>query len=539
MATMDLRSIINNEGGENSRQNKAQPATPVQARPSSGQYREYSQHSQPSLGGQASQDYGAQTPQFAPLTAYQGGFQGRPSAPPPLQPPNNDLRSPAASSHYSAHSPFRNTPSSSTSGGQYPFPQNITPHSPAQAHQYPNSQNHRESYPQPDVPSQPQRLSYPHASPVPLTPPIGTSNNTYPFLHNQRSQSAHSNSTPSSAQSQSTFYPQQLQESPVASSAFHEQPQRSQPPTPLGPPISSQRSSTGGHPLPTSPYQQRSQTLAVLSQEQTKNEQISPSPSMQAVPVTPSSYNQDRPPITETRRISEGEREHSMSVSPKTTVFGMSRSQSLNQAATSEPDTGPVSSKRKMDDRQSSESRTYPNLQNGDQSSSNQSQSPQQRKKRRRYNEPPIWARSWLSRAKNNPPKPVSIPQVNGKLEVRPGPEPSRPQIVSREPIPSPPVAKFDDLLGPWEPSISDSTPVNDLTRAVADFLYIQVVNRPDWGELESRGVQVEIEAKLGQLIDKETNQRYYLPVTTECVLAPSNRISFRSSMTEVFPIRS
>lgn len=134
---------------------------------------------------------------------------------------------------------------------------------------------------------------------------------------------------------------------------------------------------------------------------------------------------------------------------------------------------------------------------------------------------------------------PASSGQVNGKLAAHalPTPTPTQPQPSRQEAGVSPATTKFDDILGPWEPSISDTTPVNDLTKAIADFLYLEVVNRNDWGELESRGVAVEIEAKLGQLIDKETNQRYYLPVLSECVLAPSNRISFRSSMTEVCPL--
>jgi polynucleotide 5'-triphosphatase len=68
----------------------------------------------------------------------------------------------------------------------------------------------------------------------------------------------------------------------------------------------------------------------------------------------------------------------------------------------------------------------------------------------------------------------------------------------------------------------------------VADFLYMNVVSRDDIGELSSRGIEVEIEAKLGQLIDKDTNERYRLPVMSECLLAENQRVSFRSSMTEV-----
>jgi hypothetical protein len=89
-------------------------------------------------------------------------------------------------------------------------------------------------------------------------------------------------------------------------------------------------------------------------------------------------------------------------------------------------------------------------------------------------------------------------------------------------------------FLGPWEESILGSKPNEMMTKLVADFLYTNVVSRSDLGELGSRGVEIEIEAKLGQLIDRETNDRFYLPVDSECILKSNSRVSFRSSMTEV-----
>jgi hypothetical protein len=130
----------------------------------------------------------------------------------------------------------------------------------------------------------------------------------------------------------------------------------------------------------------------------------------------------------------------------------------------------------------------------------------------------------------------ASTSQINGSPAAKPPAPPPPAQAIKPEPVGPQGVAvtRYDDILGPWEPSISDTTPVNDITKVIADFLFLEVVNRNDWGELQSRGVQVEIEAKLGQLIDKDTNQRYWLPVASECVLAPTSRVSFRSSMTEV-----
>ena len=39
--------------------------------------------------------------------------------------------------------------------------------------------------------------------------------------------------------------------------------------------------------------------------------------------------------------------------------------------------------------------------------------------------------------------------------------------------------------------------------------------------------VEIEIEAKLGHIVDKETNERYRLPVKTECVLMENSRVGF------------
>jgi hypothetical protein len=93
-------------------------------------------------------------------------------------------------------------------------------------------------------------------------------------------------------------------------------------------------------------------------------------------------------------------------------------------------------------------------------------------------------------------------------------------------------------VLGAWEPCVVDPPPVNDVTKAVADFLYLNVIDRPDWGELKAHGVEVEIEAKLGCLIDrtKSSDSRYFLPVQSEAVLQPGAPVQFKSSMQEVRP---
>lgn len=75
--------------------------------------------------------------------------------------------------------------------------------------------------------------------------------------------------------------------------------------------------------------------------------------------------------------------------------------------------------------------------------------------------------------------------------------------------------------------------PSEEIIRTISDFLFDEVVRREDVGA----GAVLEIEAKLGQLIDKNTNERLRLPVTSECILSPrvtGLKITFKSSMTEV-----
>lgn len=171
--------------------------------------------------------------------------------------------------------------------------------------------------------------------------------------------------------------------------------------------------------------------------------------------------------------------------------------------------------------------------------------SPQQpARKRIRYTEPPIWAQSVRGR-KSIYAAGVSRPnpKPNGKRAMVNVTAHAAPPLIKCETNGhrqiSPSVGANDDaphpshMLGPWEWSILKDRPQDQMTKIVADWLFLNVVSRSDFGELSSRGVEIEIEAKLGQLIDRETNYRYVLPVQTECVLENNGGLAFRSSMTE------
>jgi hypothetical protein len=165
----------------------------------------------------------------------------------------------------------------------------------------------------------------------------------------------------------------------------------------------------------------------------------------------------------------------------------------------------------------------------------------------------PPWAESLRDRAPAHPnrvlyqPIPHSGPQANGKPDRQSAPtdhvqsrHASPEEKRTAAPITPAQSAPSDagnqwGLLGPWEPSITNSVPQEQFTKAVADFLFQYVILNEDMGEIQSRGVKFEVEAKLGMLIDKSTNQRVDLPVHSECVLNDSgNWLGFRSTMTEL-----
>lgn len=93
----------------------------------------------------------------------------------------------------------------------------------------------------------------------------------------------------------------------------------------------------------------------------------------------------------------------------------------------------------------------------------------------------------------------------------------------------------FNGKYFPWEPSVDNQKPIDLFSKAIGDFIFFNVLSNRNLEEIRSRNVQFEIEAKLGIIIDKATNDRIVLPVRAgECVMSDEARIAFRSSMTEV-----
>lgn len=296
---------------------------------------------------------------------------------------------------------------------------------------------------------------------------------------------------------------------------------------------------------------------------------------------------------------SRSDRERSMSVSPKTRVpslpsnGGSHRPLSANSDSTPynaqrlppaptnnntmEPQNAAISTKRKLeqrdlgsDDLENDRKRPPPPQMNGNHATSAppgmvaQASGPVAvpRRKRVKYDHIPVWAQS----TKTRPPvktRNFSLKHhirqhgnsgslangsnqhdTSGSIKVEhtsrhPSPEVIRSAgVKTEEPnnINTKGSLVFNGQPFPWEPSISNETPMNIVSREVADFLAYSVLQFEGSSELQKVGAQFEIEAKLGIIIDKMTNQRIYFPGVKagECVLEEGGRVAFRSSMTEV-----
>ncbi|EXA50978.1 mRNA-capping enzyme subunit beta [Fusarium oxysporum] len=527
---------------------------------------------------------------YPPQSPYQapGPYPGRP-APPPLQPTGSfhDPRSPSVQTP--GQSPYRTstTPSAVAAAAGYPFPPTQSPGemaSPVQRHQYsPTQYATRESFSQ-GPQSVPPGHAPGHYPPTQQQHPQSSIPQTQQYL-NQRppsaSHSAHSTPTPTSAQPHHP-YGSFAQGSPVTASRpppaeFNRQP--SQPPTPVGPPLSAgsrQASVTGGFTQPSSPYQQRlSYTGAPIPQGQAQAQaqvQSSPPPPLHAKRIS-SSYGSPAPDVHR-RSQSHSERAPSPSVSPKSRVPSIQSNHDplaasaaadakakLAQSAPIPQPTQPMAidteraatpAKRKLEDRDSprqepEEKRMKPSEVNGGVAVKRESESASSSvpaaaavKKRRRYSQPPIWAQD--ARKMNSMPTNANFvlqkrvhSHLNGKKEnARPSRHAS-PETNRGNPPPHVPVAEPgpQEILGAWEPSLTGLKPFEDVSRQVADFLFLNVINTPDMREISSRGIQFEIEAKLGTLIDRDTNQRVDRGIASECVLMDNSRVAFKSSMTE------
>ncbi|KAK4111741.1 mRNA triphosphatase CET1 [Canariomyces notabilis] len=501
----------------------------------------------------------------------------------PVPSPFRQTPTPSISSAGGYPFPTQQTPTSPVQRHQFP---------PAPAY-------HRDSYPQPPGPAvmtgPPATAPYMQGPRIPQTPPIATPGATQPYLH--RSQSAQSTPTPTSAHSQHAQYGAPFtQGSPVATprplpQVDQQQRQSSQPPTPgAAVPLSARPAQVVGYGQPPSPYQQRLPGNVFHPVPQASPALPPPPPALPRHSITQGVYD---PQSQEPHRGQQpqSDRERSVSVSPKTRVPSLPstsgrpstsatelearHSQAHHTAMTAsiehdaKRDRAATPAKRKLEDRELQpeelerrDTRPAPFEDSHGRAGHADAGGPVPRphmpikaqKKRKVYRTVPPWAQSLRDRVPTHPnyvlarPLPHSGPQVNGKPDRQAGrpeqqplsrhqsPEEKR-SMAPQTPGPNvlPETANPWGPLGPWEASITNSVPQEGFTKAIADFLFQYIILNPDINEIQGRGVKFEIEAKLGTLISKDTNQRLNLPVLTECVINDGgNWLGFRSSMTEI-----
>lgn len=226
-----------------------------------------------------------------------------------------------------------------------------------------------------------------------------------------------------------------------------------------------------------------------------------------------------------------------MSVSPKTRPPSIPSGNDHVRAPSEAMDRATTPAKRKMEDRDDE-----PKV-NGERpaKTSKKQDTPAKGPIRRRYPAPPIWAQSARTLGERLPNKPNFVLQkrahahVNGAKPVVTQPPPQRdaPRDAPRESAP-PSAHPAQDLLGDWEPTITNLGPPEDIPRVVADFLFFNIIKNPSAHEIESRGIKFEVEAKLGTLIDRDTgDQRVERGLLSEAILADPSRVAFKSRMTE------
>ncbi|KAL5622076.1 hypothetical protein BROUX41_006021 [Berkeleyomyces rouxiae] len=176
------------------------------------------------------------------------------------------------------------------------------------------------------------------------------------------------------------------------------------------------------------------------------------------------------------------------------------------------------------------------------------------KKRKTRHDHPPVWARKVSG-------KDTTIKHINFQLRKHPKPtgslvsnssnpaaatgrhaspdnarnppsttsQPQSTAAAATAPAPSAPAV----FIKGWEPCMTGQKPLAEMPRAVADWIFLNVIQSTEGQEAVRNGGSIEVEAKLGVLIDKDTNERVQPFVATECLLQDNPRITFRSAMTE------
>ncbi|QKX53690.1 uncharacterized protein TRUGW13939_00770 [Talaromyces rugulosus] len=185
------------------------------------------------------------------------------------------------------------------------------------------------------------------------------------------------------------------------------------------------------------------------------------------------------------------------------------------------------------------------------------------KRKKIRYDEPPIYARKATRMGAKGPvlpsPRPPIPKHASARFSLRENspstladappststPTPVKPPVNGATPpngrvVATAPPEPSHGALGPWEPSITGKIPYEEVTKSICDFLFKEVVLRKDLAAGAAGAAAtgsmatLEIEAKLGRLVDKDRGERLRLPIMTECIIHREGsgfRTAFESSM--------
>lgn len=132
--------------------------------------------------------------------------------------------------------------------------------------------------------------------------------------------------------------------------------------------------------------------------------------------------------------------------------------------------------------------------------------------KPRRYTEPPIWAREWISssyQGTSNGTPVDNTPQSN----------------LSSKPVFDKSLTVSVDL----ECSITGVIPPPSVTRTIAEWIYANFTEIPD-----DQRKNVELELKFGTIIDKRAGHRIDINVSTECIFTDNSNTYFDMGVHEV-----
>ncbi|KNG82855.1 putative mRNA capping nucleoside-triphosphatase [Aspergillus nomiae NRRL 13137] len=525
---MDLRTIMNNDASGTS---DAPPTAPPQS---------------PSQVSRKPSD-----PMYAPrdqqrTSSYPSAYSSHPPQPPPLQRPH---ASPERSSSYgSLQSPYQyHPPSAQVAGAQSQRGPSPPPYGSSASRDSFSTYGHPQQ--------QPQQQQSPFAQ--------------------QRSQSIQSVLTPSSTSTYS-FHPR---ESPPAAASQSYPSQQFPPPAQGSVPNTPRGLFLLLHPIPVKRPHRRALNPPAMNPYQIVPRARGP---LEQTPRQNSSATDRRDSdesVSPKTAFPSGSRQGSTagytdlaaSSQPKPTENGVSLKESSPNRQTPQPapavsnfDSSPPARKSLTDDSSAIDQvRPLPTKMDLTPDARTNSSPQAPRVKRRRYEEPPIYARRSVrtkgripmipnrcppipKHARNSTQNPFLMRQQNVSAQASAADSPAKPKSetppVNGPSAPRrPPEPAQAGSLGPWEPSIYGYIPHEEVTKAVCDFLFQHVVMRNDASAAPAgtagtgQGAMIEVEAKLGQLVDMDRGERLLLPISTEGIVNKENtrlRTAFESTMT-------